>query len=345
MAYKGIWNRASVIEEIAGNFKNWVVGHTYQQPAHESYADTVAIIQAVRLRGVKVYGYVPLGVTSFNFSQAQLGVLVDQWNTIGVDGIFIDEFGFDYGNTRTRQKTLVDYVHSLSLPIVANAWTIHDFLCDNVSELPFPSDDWRYVNFTTRNPTNIALTRTASDIYLFENFCYSDVGATNMFDLQERAAVVRALAATKNVKVWALAVFGETVPGTLDTSKLGSFTDLENVGAYISSNAYLYDFKVVGSGGFSFGSGGSPIWAPLYDLPPLASAPEGATVANYTTGVFTRNFGDVNITVLNNVIQKVTATGDVARVIAGDFPKLFHQVYVAPTAPASPYVNQIWIQS
>ena len=176
VAFKGIWDAAAVAAEIAANYDYWVVGDTYQDPAHEEYASTVSIVNAVRAAGCKVYGYVPIGLSTSALTLAQMQARVDQWATIGVDGIFLDEFGFDYSNTRTRQKSIVDYVHGKGLPYCANAWTAEDFMCDDVNELPWPSNDWRYQNFVTGNPTNLPLTRTAGDSYLIENFCFSHTG-------------------------------------------------------------------------------------------------------------------------------------------------------------------------
>ena len=99
IAYKGIWDAAAVAQEISNNYKYWVVGDTYQIPTHVEYASTVSIINAVRANGVIVYGYVPIGLNTSGLSIAQIRTRIDQWMTIGVDGIFLDEFGFDYENT------------------------------------------------------------------------------------------------------------------------------------------------------------------------------------------------------------------------------------------------------
>ena len=321
VAFKGIWDAAAVAAEIAANYDYWVVGDTYQDPAHAEYASTVSIVNVVRAAGCKVYGYVPTGQNTSGLSLAQMQVRVDQWDTIGVDGVFLDEFGFDYGNTRTRQKSIVDYVYGKGLPYCANAWTAEDFMCDNVNELPWPSNDWRYVNFATGNPTNLVLPRTPADCYLIENFGFSHTGPMNIFAMQERCKLTMALAASKNVGVWGLAVLPETAPGVLDATLLGNLTTLENVGAYISANAYLYDIVVVGSGGFSFGSNGTPLLAPLQALPEYAGAPLSAAVNNYTTMTAVRQFGDVQILVTNTAsVQSVSVSSPLAAVLSGEYP-------------------------
>ncbi len=345
IAYKGLWNTEAVISEIAANYSVWVVGDTYNDPAHEEYATTTAIVSGVRSSGVKVYGYVPIGQNTSGLSLEQMQVRVDRWVTIGVDGIFLDEFGFDYGNTRTRQKDIVDYVHSKGLPVCANAWTAEDFMCDNVNELPWPSSDWRYQNFVTSNPTNLPLTRTAGDSYLIENFCFENTGPGNVFNVQGRAELTMALAASKNVEVWALAVFGETAPGTLDPTKLGHLGNLTNAGAYIAANAYLFGIEVVGSGGFSFGSNGTPIWAPLPSMPVSAALPAMPATTNYATGVATRNFGPVQVRVTNtSSVQSVSVSNASPFVLSGNYPGQGQTVIVSPTAPENPELNQLWIQ-
>lgn len=136
IAYKGLWNIHLVIPEIS-KFKYWVVGDTYGDPTHEEFASTSAIIAGVRANGVKVYGYVPIGLNTSALTLTQMQTKVDQWDNLGVDGIFLDEFGFDYGNTRQRQIDIVNYVHSKGLPYCANARTVHDFACDDINELPW----------------------------------------------------------------------------------------------------------------------------------------------------------------------------------------------------------------
>ncbi len=333
IAYKGLWDANAVINEIAANFNIWVVGDTYQDPLHEEYASTRAIIAGVQAAGVKVYGYVPIGQNTQGLTVVQIKAKIDDWVDCSVDGIFLDEFGFDYENTRSKQIEIVNYVHAQSLPYCANAWTYADVSIDSLANIPWPSNDWRYTNFSTYNPTNLVLPRNPGDSYLVENFCFDHQGPTNKWDAQERFADVKAAMAAVNMEVWALAVFGETAPGTLDTSLLGAFDNLDDVGAYISANAYLYDIPVVGSGGYSFGSNGTPLWAPVFSLEG-AEIPVADADNNYTTSTFTRSFGDVVVTVVNEsetvmslTVEKPAAVG---KVLSGTYP---------PVPVVSPYVT------
>lgn len=317
IAYKGYWNAQTIIDEIATNYKVWVCGATYHQASHEVYATTQEIIAGVRARGVRVYGYVAIGTSnSVTPTVPAIQTAVDEWVTIGVDGIFLDEFGFDYGSDRVRQNQAVDWVHSKGLPVCANAWVIEEFACDNVSELSYSNNDWRYVRFVQNNPTNIAIDRRPGDSYLIENFGYSHNGPANVFDSLERSLLTQQLAEQKEIELWAMSVFGETTPGTVDTTKLGNLTTMDSIGEYISAMAYLYDITIVGSGGYSFGSNGSPLWAPLYNMPTNARKPIAQAVNNYSNKTGIRYFGDVSVTVTNTgTTQSVLVSGDVTNIL------------------------------
>jgi hypothetical protein len=238
-----MWKVSEVVAEISASYSYWVVGHTYQDPSHDEYASTVSIMQAVRAAGVKLYGYIPLGTSSYNYSLAQITTIVDQWKAIGVDGIFLDEYGYDYGVTRQRQIDVVNMVHSKGLPVCANAWVFEEFVCDTLAETGWPAGDWKYERWLINNPDNLPSPKQTGDSYLIENFCYDNLGPTTVWDTQERCANIRALATTKNVELWAVAVFGETTPGTVDSTKLGNLLTLDKVGEYISANAFLFDIQ------------------------------------------------------------------------------------------------------
>jgi len=296
IAYSGIWDVNGVVNAIASKYKYWVVGDTYEAPTQEVYASTAAIISGVRALGVIVYGYVPIGQNTSNRTMPTMKLSVDRWITLNVDGIFLDEFGFDYLNTRERQIDIVNYVHSKNLPICANAWIFEDFVCDNISEIPWPANDWRYSNFQTYNPNNLPLTRFPTDSYLIENFAFDNSAPLNKWDLNERVALIVNRNNTKNVVLWAEAVLGEVVGGTVDYTKTGNLTNIKDITNYVNAIALLYDIKILGIGGFSFGASGTPIPHSTSVLPNTLTTPLTGLVSNYDTGVFYRVFGNTTIT-------------------------------------------------
>lgn len=314
IAWRNMWDTASIIDDIASKYEVWVVGDTYQNPADANYATTQQIIAGVKAKGVKVWGYVPTGQNTSNLTQAQMATKVDQWVTLGVNGIFLDEFGFDYANTRQRQINIVNYIHSKGLPYCANSWVYEDTACDNISELSWPTNDWRYVNFQTYNPTNLALPRNSTDCYLLENFCFDNTAVSNMWDTQERTALILTRNATKHLNLWAVATMAEVgaSPGTIDFTKTGGITRLEDVEMYVAANAYLYDIGTIGIAGYSYGSSGFPVVFDIPKLPARSTAPTLPASIDYTNGVFSRGFGKTSITVTNIAnTQKVDVIGEI----------------------------------
>ena len=317
ISWRNMWDATAVINDIASKYEVWVVGATYQNPTDANYATTQQIITGVKAKGVKVWGYVPTGLNTSGLTQAQMATKVDQWVALGVDGIFLDEFGFDYTNTRQRQIDIVNYVHSKGLPYCANSWVYEDTVCDNISELTWPTNDWRYVNFQTYNPTNLTLPRNTTDCYLLENFCFDNTAVSNMWDTQERAALILTRNATKHMKLWAVATLAEVVgsPGTIDFTKTGGLTRLEDIEMYVGANAYLYDIGTIGIAGYSYGSSGYPVVFDIPKLPARSSAPTAVASIDYTKGVFSRGFGKTSITVTNIAnTQKVDVVGDISLV-------------------------------
>lgn len=307
IAYKGLWDIDAIVTEIANNYDTWVVGDTYQDPAHEVYAQTVEIITKVRQRGVTVYGYVPIGANTSALTIPQITQRVDQWVIVGVDGIFLDEFGFDYGNTRSKQIEIVNYVHSKGLPYCANAWVFEDVVCADVAELGFPVDDWRYVNFQTYNPTNLPLPFTAADSYLIENFCIDNNGVLNAVNGQQRCLDIQTRNQSKGIDLWAVAVLAEpaTPNGSPLYTKTGTLKSIKDISAYIAANAFLLGIKTVGIGGYSFGSNGCPIDFVVPSLPDTATPPK-KVFADLATGKLTAKFGSTTLTVVNNSVQNVS---------------------------------------
>lgn len=129
------WNLEKVAQDFA-KYNYIVFGNGIASPSHGDYSNTLTIID--RIKGlnqhVKIFGYVTI-VQSLNDFKAK----VDEWNTIGVNGIFMDESGYDYGKTRSEFNDCVDYVHSRSSANVCfvNAWNLDHVLgTDNDPNYP-----------------------------------------------------------------------------------------------------------------------------------------------------------------------------------------------------------------
>lgn len=111
------WPTCLPVEEFA-RYQHVVLGDGLQDPAHPSRPEP--IIQACPQTAF--YGYVDVGVSTQNLSLAEIANRCKLWKKVGVKGILLDDFGFDFGVTRARQTAAVRAVHEVGLRVLANAW-------------------------------------------------------------------------------------------------------------------------------------------------------------------------------------------------------------------------------
>ena len=113
-----------------------VLGAGLEDPAHPDHANTAAIIAG--LPNQKIFGYID---STLNITDIQ--TKIDNWNTIHVEGIFCDIFGYDFGLTRTKQNLIVDYIHSKNLAAFVNAWNPDDAFAPTTNEVThLGPNDW-----------------------------------------------------------------------------------------------------------------------------------------------------------------------------------------------------------
>lgn len=142
-----------------GRYQVVVLGGGLEQPGHGDHQPTRRIMAQLLRGGVEVHGYIPLG-SSTALSQGQIMQRVKAWKAMGATGIFFDEAGHDYGNTRQRQNQAFKAVHRQGMKVFANAWNPRD-LFDTSKSPP-------------HNPTGAVTELTAGDCYLYESFGLSE---------------------------------------------------------------------------------------------------------------------------------------------------------------------------
>lgn len=124
-----------------------VLGDGLEHPEHRDHGFTAQLIAELGDTGSTVFGYVDLGVTTQNLDEPTLRDYVTKWQSIGAEGIFFDDAGYDYGVTRARQNAVVDHAHELGLAVFMNAWNIDDVLSErDEADRPAPTrlgpGDW-----------------------------------------------------------------------------------------------------------------------------------------------------------------------------------------------------------
>ncbi len=155
--WPSLFNGATSLDQAAsglGHYQVVVLGAGLQSPTHGDHAKTRTIIKALGDGETRVYGYIPLGASS-GLDQAAILKQAAAWKVMGVAGIFFDEAGHDFGNTRQRQNSAFDSAHELGLKVFANAFDPRDLFSAAI---------------THHNPGGATTVLSRGDSYLYESF-------------------------------------------------------------------------------------------------------------------------------------------------------------------------------
>lgn len=111
-------------------------------------------------RKTRVFGYVDLGHTQ-QLSLAAVADRIARWSDTGADGVLLDEAGYDFGVTRTRQNTAIRLAHARGLSACLNAYRLADVF--GGERVPLNANGGG-------NPDGLATILSARDAVLLESF-------------------------------------------------------------------------------------------------------------------------------------------------------------------------------
>lgn len=153
------WNNENVAMDMA-KYDVCVFGDGVQDPSHPDYSNTQVILARLKVLKpfIKIYGYVSSNQTISDFETK-----VNQWDTLQIDGIFMDEAGYDFGVSRDTLNSQIVHVRSKDYAdrCFVNSWNM-----DHVIGI---AEDVSYPN-VTYNPSLHASLLDSRDIYLLESF-------------------------------------------------------------------------------------------------------------------------------------------------------------------------------
>jgi hypothetical protein len=232
------WDNEKVALDMS-KYAILVFGDGLQDPSHGDYANTQVIIPRIKALNPSalIFGYVTTAQAIGTFQTK-----VDQWNTLGVHGIFMDEAGYDYGTNRADFNTRVDYVHGKSSANLAfpNAW--------NTDHILGTANDPSYPN-ATYNPSLVASSLTTSDWALLESFpintsAYAGSGGYEAkAEWAARGVKMTTLRATYGVNFAAVGVINDDNAGGVALFQFG----------FVS--AMMFSLEAFGTSDTSYGSG------------------------------------------------------------------------------------------
>ncbi len=153
------WNNEKVAQELA-KYDLLVFGNGLQDSGHGDYSNTEIIIPRIKALnpGALIFGYVTV-----NQGLSPFQTKVNEWDTLQVHGIFMDEAGYDYGKTRDEFNSRITHVKSKIYCTLcfANAW--------NMDHIIGITNDPSYPN-ATYNVDIHQSNLEAEDWYLLESF-------------------------------------------------------------------------------------------------------------------------------------------------------------------------------
>lgn len=150
---------------VFGQYDVVILSQGIEEPNHGDHFNAKEIIHLLHEGyDTKVYGYMdgPQWGTSWSvtdYPPTNWEGHVDLWKAIGADGIFVDEFGYDWGVTRAQQNAMLDVIHARDLPAFVNSW----FIDHTFGSQPDPI-------FPNGNPGSIPPKIEATDLYMLESF-------------------------------------------------------------------------------------------------------------------------------------------------------------------------------
>ena len=217
----------STAASTLGSYSMVVLGDTLELPTNADHANTQQIIASTAMKNTLVFGYVDTGVSTQNLSTNQMTTEVNDWKAMGAKGIFLDDFGYDFGTTRARQNAFVSYAHSQGLVVMANAWV--------------PADAFGNAK-SSSNPSGTATALNASDYYLFESYQVDTSSYVPVATWQSKATQLATYQAAIGFKVAAV-----TTPSQANVFSQSQFN-------YAWYSALEAGYAAVGWGEFDYAS-------------------------------------------------------------------------------------------
>ena len=229
------WDNEKVAQEMS-KYGIIIVGSGVANPTHPDYANTQIIIPRIKVLNPNclIFGYVDGATILSTFQTA-----VDQWNTLQVHGIFVDQAGYDFGttatNSRTAMNTKVDYIHSKTYSKLAfmNSWNM-DHNIGTANDVSYPNTTW--------NAALTASTLTNSDWILLESFpvnsaAYATPYIETASDWNIRGQKAINHRATYGINLAAVGIIGSTL-----ATNTG-----QNLFDFLFMSALMFSLEAVGS--------------------------------------------------------------------------------------------------
>jgi len=169
--YDNPYDYEKIAKDLAG-YNVIVLGDGLQELDNEDFDKSKEILDRVRYfrPNIEIYGHVDTDLEDGIWLEK-----VNNWyNNLDVNGIFMNNSGYDYGTWATNGRRAfiwkVDYIHSKAMKCFVNA--------SNPDHVLGVNNDRNYPN-TTWNPNQLGTNLSFFDIYLLEHFVHGKYDDSN----------------------------------------------------------------------------------------------------------------------------------------------------------------------
>ncbi len=190
--YPALINGSRDLSEASAHFAAYsmvILGDGLQDPRHPNHSATRTILE--QTPETRYFGYIDLGVHSpnhrvQNLTLDEIARRAQAWKSLGVTGILLDDYGYDFANTRERQRQAADSIHNHGLHIIANSWDPRHAL-DNA---PGPG-----------NPKGLPCPLLNTDYYLWESYLINNGNWSSFKQWRAKANTLAPLLKASRVQV------------------------------------------------------------------------------------------------------------------------------------------------
>jgi hypothetical protein len=252
---------------VLSRYDDVVLGEGLEDPGNAYYASTSTIISNVASLSpdTVIWGYIDCGVTTSNYPLGTLETQIDQWMAIGAKGIFCDTFGYDYEVPRSRQNSIISYIHSQGVGAILNVFNSNDALSSAVN--------------VTYNPSGTPTVANSTDVLLLESWiCNTDAYTSPYYatisDLKTRGDAAVAYKNSLGIRLFAANIVEQS---TRTFSEIQAFHDV----AEALARAWRLDGSGIGASEYSSSGADVGLATPMFSsFKPIQMRPNAPYILN-----------------------------------------------------------------
>jgi hypothetical protein len=198
LTFNGATTTAQAVNEFL-YFNHIVFGYNLEEPTTNGHEAFVQLVQEIKKsKNIKLYGYIDVAPIMTN--DIALTNKIVLWKNIGINGIMLDNFGYDKDLTRTLQNHIIQLVHNEDMGCLIRATYDEDVFASTYDAV--------------HNPDRTNPIIGQRDAYLHEVFCVNSINIdpyTDLTSLTSKCSRLTSYRYNSKAQLFATALIGNTV--------------------------------------------------------------------------------------------------------------------------------------